>query len=167
MLNEHYNKIKALDALNQELFQLQMGKKEMVSDWGSTFQGTSKSLWLHSWNAFHQIMSPNWSMTTSMADCLNSLKWWWPTSRQALMRRHILNISEWHGRLRRRKWWNHPANHLQPVPASSGWQTSFLYGGSKAVSQLQPSLHRWHTWRRRVLTKRNTLMVMTQMALEA
>ena len=34
ILDEHYNNIKALDALNQELFQLQMANKETVSDWG-------------------------------------------------------------------------------------------------------------------------------------
>ena len=34
ILDEHYNNVKALDALNQELFQLWMGKKETVSDWG-------------------------------------------------------------------------------------------------------------------------------------
>ena len=34
MLDEHYNNIKAHDALNQELFQLQMGEKETVSEWG-------------------------------------------------------------------------------------------------------------------------------------
>ena len=34
VLDEQYNNVKALDALNQELFQLQMGKKVTVSDWG-------------------------------------------------------------------------------------------------------------------------------------
>ena len=34
ILDEHYNNVKALDALNQEVFQLQMGKKETVLDWG-------------------------------------------------------------------------------------------------------------------------------------
>ena len=34
VLDEHYNNVKALDALNQELFQLWMGEKETVSDWG-------------------------------------------------------------------------------------------------------------------------------------
>ena len=34
ILDEHYNNVKALDALNQELFQLQMADKETVSDWG-------------------------------------------------------------------------------------------------------------------------------------
>ena len=33
ILNEHYNNVKVLDALNQELFQLQMADKETVSDW--------------------------------------------------------------------------------------------------------------------------------------
>ena len=34
ILDEHYNNVKALDGLNQELFQLQIGEKETVSDWG-------------------------------------------------------------------------------------------------------------------------------------
>ena len=34
ILDEHYNNVKALHALNQELFQLQMADKETVSDWG-------------------------------------------------------------------------------------------------------------------------------------
>ena len=33
ILDEHYNNVKALDALNQELFQLWMVDKETVSDW--------------------------------------------------------------------------------------------------------------------------------------
>ena len=34
ILDEHYNNVKALDALNQELFQVQMVDKETISDWG-------------------------------------------------------------------------------------------------------------------------------------
>ena len=34
ILDEHYNKVKALDALNQELFQLWMADKETILDWG-------------------------------------------------------------------------------------------------------------------------------------
>ena len=34
ILDKYYNNVKALDALNQELFQLQMADKETVSDWG-------------------------------------------------------------------------------------------------------------------------------------
>ena len=34
ILDEHYNNVKVFDALNQELFQLQMTEKETVSDWG-------------------------------------------------------------------------------------------------------------------------------------
>ena len=34
ILNEHYNIMKALDVLNQELFQIQMVDKETMSDWG-------------------------------------------------------------------------------------------------------------------------------------
>ena len=34
ILEEHYNNMKVLDALNQELFQLWMADKETVLDWG-------------------------------------------------------------------------------------------------------------------------------------
>ena len=34
ILDEHYNNVKALDTLNQELFQLRMADKETVFDWG-------------------------------------------------------------------------------------------------------------------------------------
>ena len=34
ILDKHYNNVKALDVLNQELFQMQMADKETVSDWG-------------------------------------------------------------------------------------------------------------------------------------
>ena len=34
MLDKHYNNVGALDALNQELLWLCVGKREMVSDWG-------------------------------------------------------------------------------------------------------------------------------------
>ena len=34
ILDEHYNNMKVLDALNQELFKLLMVDKETVSDWG-------------------------------------------------------------------------------------------------------------------------------------
>ena len=34
ILDEHYNHVKALDALNQELFQMMMAEKDTVSDWG-------------------------------------------------------------------------------------------------------------------------------------
>ena len=33
ILEKHYNNVKALDALDQELFQLRMADKETVSDW--------------------------------------------------------------------------------------------------------------------------------------
>ena len=34
ILDDHYNNVKVLDMLNQELFQLQMADKETVLDWG-------------------------------------------------------------------------------------------------------------------------------------
>ena len=34
ILDEHYNNVKALDTLNQDLFQLWMADKETILDWG-------------------------------------------------------------------------------------------------------------------------------------
>ena len=34
ILDEHYNNVKALDALNQELFQVWMADKQTILDWG-------------------------------------------------------------------------------------------------------------------------------------
>ena len=34
ILDKYYNNVKALDALNQELFQMRMANKETASDWG-------------------------------------------------------------------------------------------------------------------------------------
>ena len=34
ILDKHYNNVKVLDALNQELFQMRMADKETVLDWG-------------------------------------------------------------------------------------------------------------------------------------
>ena len=34
ILDEHYNNVNVLDALNQELFQMRMADKETVLDWG-------------------------------------------------------------------------------------------------------------------------------------
>ena len=53
--DEHYNNVKALDALNQELFQLQMGKKETVSEWGVHLLRHLQILMPHCQNAPHQI----------------------------------------------------------------------------------------------------------------
>ena len=76
ILDEYHNNVKALDALNQELFQLWMVEKETVSDWGCACQGISTFWWHCSWNVFHQIASLSWNVTISTGGCLNGLKWW-------------------------------------------------------------------------------------------
>ena len=52
ILDEHYNNVRALDALNQELFQLCMGEKETVLDWGCTCWDICWFSWCHSQNIF-------------------------------------------------------------------------------------------------------------------
>ena len=74
ILDEHYNNVKALDTLNQELFQLWMGKKETVSDWGYVYQGISKFLQHHSQNTFCWTTSLSWSLITFTVGCLRGSK---------------------------------------------------------------------------------------------
>ena len=50
MLDEHYNNVKALDALKQELFQLQMGKNRQCQVGKCACWDTSRFSQYHSWN---------------------------------------------------------------------------------------------------------------------
>ena len=56
ILDEHYNNMKALDALNHELFQLQMVDKETVLDWDVCLSRHLQVLAAPSLTAF-----PQWS----------------------------------------------------------------------------------------------------------
>ena len=70
LLDEHYNKVKTLDALNQELFQLQMGDKETMSDWGVCL-----SRHLHILAASFPAHFPQDHITKLKCDCF---LWWTP-----------------------------------------------------------------------------------------
>ena len=53
VLDEHYNNVKALDTLKQELFKLQMADKETVSDWGVCLSRHLQILQPHSQKGSH------------------------------------------------------------------------------------------------------------------
>ena len=67
--------------------------KKFCQSRGCASWDTSKSLWPHPQKGSCQTILLNWSKTTSIRDCLTGWRWWWPTSRQLLMRRHILIFS--------------------------------------------------------------------------
>ena len=56
ILDEHYNNVKALHALNQELFQLRMLDKETISDWGVHLSRYLQVLAA----SFPECFPPNW-----------------------------------------------------------------------------------------------------------
>ena len=93
ILDEHYNNVKALDALSQELFQLQMGEKETVSEWGVQLSSHHQVLAASFPECFPLIMWLSWSMNTSMVGYPNVSRPWWPIWRPAHRRRHILSAS--------------------------------------------------------------------------
>ena len=68
ILDECYSNVKALDALNQELFQLQMVDKETVSDWGVCLSRHLQVLAVSFPDCFPLITWQSWRDTTFMAD---------------------------------------------------------------------------------------------------
>ena len=112
MLDEHYNNVKALDVQNQELFQLCMGEKEMVLDWGVCLSRHLQILaasFLEHFPPDH-VAKLKWDHFYGVSQ--NDSKWWWPTWKQALMKKCSLTISELQGRLKRKRLWNHPIARL-------------------------------------------------------
>ena len=79
ILDEHYNNVKALDVLNQELFQLQMGEKETVSDWGIHLSRHLQILAASFPECFPLDHIAKLKCDHFMVDSLNGLKQWWPT----------------------------------------------------------------------------------------
>ena len=68
ILDEHYNNVKALDVLNQELFPLQMADKETVLDWGICLSRHPQVLATSFPDHFPQIMRQSWREIASMVD---------------------------------------------------------------------------------------------------
>ena len=96
VLDEHYNNVKALDTLNQELFQLWMANKETVSDWGVCLSRHLQILAVliprkvptrpHCWSEVRLLLQ--WTAQAGW-------RWGWATSRQLLMRRHTWTTFVW------------------------------------------------------------------------
>ena len=89
ILDKHYNNIKALDALNQELFQLQMADKETVSHWGICLLRHLQVLAALFPECFVQTVQLSWNATAFISGYPNVLKLWWPTSKPAHRKRLI------------------------------------------------------------------------------
>ena len=95
----------------------------------------------------------SWGVTIFMVDSLSGLKQWWPTWMLAPMKRCVLIILRWYGRLRRkRQWIHHVARQLIIPPRLRQW-ASFLYESWKAPSLLRPLQYTWCTWNKTALTK--------------
>ena len=159
MLDEHYNHVKALDALNQELFQLQMGGKEMVSEWGVHLLRHLQILMAlvsecilpdHIAKLNHGCFYGG--LPKHFKVMLAYLK---ASSNEKMYSDYLSVAQEAEKEEAMEPCCNPPtANTSQPQ-----WWASFLCRSSKAVSQLWPPLHRWCTWRKRAIAK-------TQMALK-
>ena len=120
ILDEHYNNVKALDALNQELFQLQMGEKETMSDWGVWLSRHLQVLAASFPECFPLIVWLSWSVTTSMVGYPNISRPWWPTWRPAHRRRCTPTICEQQEMPKRKTPWNPPKaipSIIQPNPS--------------------------------------------------
>ena len=72
ILDKHYNNVKVFDALNQELFQLQMTDKETVSDWGVHLSRHLQILAASFPDHFSQIVQQNWRGIAYVVDSQNN-----------------------------------------------------------------------------------------------
>ena len=68
ILDEHYNNVKVLDVLNQELFQLWMADKETMLDWGICLSRHLQVLAASFPDHFPPIMWQSWRGIASMVD---------------------------------------------------------------------------------------------------
>ena len=75
-LDEQYNNVRALDALNQELFQLRMDKKESVRLGACLSRHLQSPNSLISWQISARPSGWTKARITSMEDWLNSWKQW-------------------------------------------------------------------------------------------
>ena len=145
ILYKHFIDIKALDALNQELFQLLMADKETVLDW------------------------PSWNTTASPAGYPNVLKTWWPTLRSPYMKRPIPITCRLQWKQRRKTQWGYPKAHKakQPItPPDLGQLVSCPCRSSRGPSlHLKHPPYTWHTWKRRVPRKTKMWKVKTLTAM--
>ena len=80
-LDKYYNNVKAIDMLNQELFQLWMTDKETILDQGICLLRHLQVLAASFPDCFPLIVWQSWRETTSMADFPSDWKQWWPTWR--------------------------------------------------------------------------------------
>ena len=154
VLDEHYNNIKALDALNQELFQLQMADKEAILDWGvCPIKAPSSPCCFISRPLPSRPHGQNQNVTAFTVGYPNVLKPWWPTLRQAYKKSLIPITCRLKGKQRRKTPWSYPKAHeaKQPImPPNQGWLVS-----SPCRSPRRPSQQLTHppctlcTWNRR------------------
>ena len=124
ILDEHYDNVKALDTLNQKLFQLQMRETETMSDWG---------IWL---SKYLQVLAaslpehfPPDCMSELKCDCFYSglpkwLKAMGPTWRPAHRRRHAPTICEPEEKPKRKIPWIPPKAILLIIQPIQRWPVS-------------------------------------------
>ena len=102
ILDKHYNNVKALDALNQELFQMRMADKETVSDWGVHLSRHLQILAASFPNHFPLEHVAELKRDHFYGGLPKQLKARWPTSRWDLRCVHIWITLGPPGRLKRR-----------------------------------------------------------------
>ena len=148
ILDEHYNNVKALDALNQVLFQLWMVDNETVLDWGV-------HLWRHLQvlaASFSDCFPPDW-----VADLKRSLSWQAPQATESdgslpkgwSTGKNLFRLCE---KLRRKTPWSWPGapglRQLILLP-NQGLPVSPPWGNSRATSPFQKAHCAFYTFGRR------------------
>ena len=165
ILDEHYNNMKALDALNQELFQMRMADKETSVRLGClpSLQTLTNTGSIHPRPFSPRSHSRTEESSFLWQDFLNDWRQRWPTSRWDLRWEHIQITLGPPGRLKRRIWLSclkAPGPKQQTVHPNPGPLASFPWGNWRVVSHSLRNLpYAWHNWK-----KKTPMMVRIQKA---
>ena len=111
ILDEHYNNVKALDALNQELFQLQMADKETISDWGVCLSRHLQVLAASIPNHFPPNRMAELKQDHFYGGLPKQLKAMVAYLKASMHDKLILITFELQGRWRRKNLWSYPGIH--------------------------------------------------------
>ena len=169
ILDENYNNMKALDTLNQELFQLQMADKETISDWGICLLRHLQVLAA----SFHNHFPPD-HVAELKQDCFygrltKRLKAMVAYLKASLPKKTYSDYpqaareaeKEKSMELSQNPWKQVIDNTTKPKTTSSS-----LFISSRGISQyLKWPLCAWHTWKRKALIERRKKKSRTPMVL--
>ena len=151
ILDECYNNVKAWDALNQELFQLRMGGKETVLEWGVCLSRHHQVLA----TSFPDRFPPDWVTELNQDHFYGGLPKWLKVMvayLKATPDEKTYSDNLWAAQEAEKEGSKEPScGHTAGSPAKPKAVSFFPLRSWRGLSPLRPLQCDWHTWRRKHL----------------